>query len=214
MATIEIITLTDSLDERIKNGVETVTFFHPVFGTKHEIELSEKNREHFAAHLAKLDKYIDASREIVEVKPEPVKAAPKGDGRISAIRTWAQANGFVVGDRGRIRAEVVEAYDKAHTPTLTVSPDAQADEPVKLVEVSTEAPELEDATDGVVDESDLVDVEFPQDDEPTDAELALLEGTDLTANMSAEEFANFLAENMSADGTISADKVVKGTDSE
>jgi len=161
MATVELITLTDSLDERIKNGVETVTFFHPVFGTKHEIELSEKNREHFAAHLAKLDKYIDASREVVApVTTAPAtKAGPKSD--LAKVREWARANGFEVGDRGRIKSDILEAYDAAHIPTavadnqvvLIVSPEAQtkleeiADdknaEPVKLVQVSNEAPESE-----------------------------------------------------------------------
>jgi hypothetical protein len=199
MATVEIITLTDSLDERIKNGVETVTFFHPVFGTKHEIELSEKNREHFAAHLAKLDKYIDAAREIVEVKPEPAKAGSKSDGRISAIRTWAQANGFAVGDRGRIKSDIVEAYDAAQSAKANPDTDAVAsgDEPVKLVEVSTEAPELEDAKPNTEPVSEAV-----SDD------------SDPTANMTAEEFEKFIMDNMDNDGLISPEALAKADDSE
>lgn len=31
-----------------------------------------------------------------------------------AIRTWANANGFTVGDRGRIAANIIEAFDAAH----------------------------------------------------------------------------------------------------
>jgi hypothetical protein len=31
-----------------------------------------------------------------------------------AIRTWANANGFTVGDRGRIAAGIIEAFDAAH----------------------------------------------------------------------------------------------------
>lgn len=34
--------------------------------------------------------------------------------RNQAIRTWAKAAGYELSDRGRIPAEVVEAYDKAH----------------------------------------------------------------------------------------------------
>jgi hypothetical protein len=149
--------------------VETVTFFHPVFGTKHEIELSEKNRDHFAAHLAKLEKYVSNAREVVEpVKVAPVKAAgSKSDP--AKVREWAKANGFEVGDRGRIKADILEAYDKAQMPV------AAPDEPVKLVEVSDEAAEFE-----VVDSTDLVEVEFPQDDEEqrelTDAEILALMG--------------------------------------
>ena len=31
-----------------------------------------------------------------------------------AIRTWANANGFTVGDRGRIAANITQAYEAAH----------------------------------------------------------------------------------------------------
>ncbi len=31
-----------------------------------------------------------------------------------AIRTWANANGFTVGDRGRIAAGIIEAFEAAH----------------------------------------------------------------------------------------------------
>jgi hypothetical protein len=31
-----------------------------------------------------------------------------------AIRTWANANGFTVGDRGRIAANIIQAFEAAH----------------------------------------------------------------------------------------------------
>lgn len=113
MATTEIVILTDSLDERIQNGVESVTFYDPNTGEKREIELGEANRKHFANHLEKLAKYIEASRVVEAAKPAK-KAAVKSDSEISKIRTWAQANGYAVGDRGRIKAEIVEAYNAAN----------------------------------------------------------------------------------------------------
>lgn len=188
MATVSVITLTDSLDERIKTGVETVTFFHPVFGTKHEIELSEKNREHFAAHLTKLDKYFDAAR---EVTPEPVKptkpAGAKSD--LTKVREWAKANGFEVGDRGRIKAEILEAYDKAHSA---------ADEPVKLVEESPEAPEQENVTTSVVDESPAAEVESSQDSD--------IESRELTD----EEILNLMGDlDDASDGEVTLDKLAE-----
>lgn len=172
MATVEVITLTDSLDPRISNGVETVTFFHPVFGTKHEVELSEKNREHFAAHLAKLDKYIDASREVVEEVKSVAKAtATKSD--LTVVREWAKAKGYTVGDRGRIKAEILEAYDAAQMPTaveggkviLTVAPEAQAkldeiaadkaEQPVAEVEVAEAAAETQETAEPISSEDFL-----------------------------------------------------------
>ena len=37
-----------------------------------------------------------------------------GNGDIGAIREWARANGFKVGEKGRISAEVREAYEAAN----------------------------------------------------------------------------------------------------
>ena len=34
--------------------------------------------------------------------------------RVAEIRTWGQANGFAVAAKGRLKPEVVEAYDNAH----------------------------------------------------------------------------------------------------
>lgn len=130
MATREIVTLTDSLDPRISNGVETVTFFHPVFGTKLEIELSEKNREHFANHLNKLSKYIDASRDVTP-QPEPVVVRTSSRANdLTAVREWARANGFTVGDRGRIKAEIIQAWETAMVMGPAETPAEQDTETV------------------------------------------------------------------------------------
>lgn len=140
MASIEIVKMNDDLDSRIENGVETVTFFDPTTGEKREIELGEANRKHLAAHLAKLEKYIAASR-VVEA-PAPAtkpKAAAKSanKGELALIREWAKANGYQIGDRGRIKAEIQEAYRKAQG---TVPAAEVVSEPVK----SNEAPETKD----------------------------------------------------------------------
>nr|WP_330359970.1 histone-like nucleoid-structuring protein Lsr2 [Mycobacteroides abscessus] len=34
--------------------------------------------------------------------------------QLAAIRQWARKNGYEVSDRGRIKAEVVEAFEAAH----------------------------------------------------------------------------------------------------
>lgn len=118
MATQEIVTLNDDLDSRISTGVETVTFFDPSTGQKREIELGEANRKHFANHLEKLAKYIAVSREVELPKPVVVKAtATKGSSEASKIREWAIAQGMAVGDRGRIKAEIKDAYYAAQAGT-------------------------------------------------------------------------------------------------
>lgn len=32
-----------------------------------------------------------------------------------AVRDWANSNGYSVGDRGRIKAEILTAFEAAHT---------------------------------------------------------------------------------------------------
>jgi hypothetical protein len=195
MAKIEIITLTDSLDERISAGVETVVFHHPVYGTKHEIELSEKNREHFANHLAKLDKYFDASRIVEDAKPEPKATAAKSD--LSKVREWAKANGYEVGDRGRIKAEILKAYN---TALVLGEPEKELDEDSDSVNLESA---IKHAGEGNVE--DLGD--FTQYVEQ-DSESVAVNPNDPTENMTSDEFAAFLADNIGSDGTVDAGKVV------
>lgn len=173
MATQTTIILTDSLDERIQNGVETVTFFDPTTGQKREIELGEQNRKHFANHLEKLAKYIDASV-VVEV-PEPAKkpsaSAAKGEG--GKIREWAALNGYIVGDRGRIKAEIIDAYNAAQTVAIVETVPDMGD---VIDEVDSRQDEAEQSMDDFdatrVDSEDVPAVESNQteDEAPITAE--------------------------------------------
>ena len=187
MAKIEIVTLTDSLDERVSTGVETVVFYHPVFGTKHEIELSEKNREHFANHLAKLDKYFEASRLVEDAKPEPKATAAKSD--LSKVREWAKLNGYEVGDRGRIKAEIVKAYN---TALVLGEPETQK-----------ELDEQDNDSVSVVDETDLVEVEFPQDEDSNTEQREL----------SDEEILNLMSELDKTGEDVTLEKLAESANS-
>lgn len=181
MATIEQVLMNDDLDERIKNGVETVTFFDPTTGEKREIELGEKNREHLANHLAKLDKYIAVSR-VVETPKPATKPTAQSNGRNAVIRKWAQENGFQIGDRGRIKADIVEAYDKAHNiPTAEVKADI------------VEAPESKPET---ISEPVAEDTNTEQ--EPTAEELAELDSTPI----SEDEFLKLMESASDDEGNV------------
>lgn len=182
MASIKIVDMTDDLDPRITSDVETVTIVHPAFGTKHEIELGAQNRKHLLAHLAKLDKYFAAARLVEEPAPTVVNSAPKAKvtGEKALIRAWAKANGYEVGDRGRIKAEIIDAYYAAHNEDAPVS-DAVTEEPTPVVE--TDQPVTEDS-----------------DTEPTDAEIMEIENgndrvsRDQVTDMIEELFSSELSE--------------------
>ena len=182
MATVTTVILSDSLDERIKSGVETVTFFHPVTGAKMEIELGEANRGHFANHLQKLDKYFAAAT-VVETPVKATKPAPKADGELAKVRKWAQENGYAVGDRGRIKAEIVEAYKAAQTVTVP-----QVDtEPVVEVESAQ-----------VVEPTDAEILEVAHEGQDAKAELSDAELLELMAELDKETGGNFTVEDVAA----------------
>jgi Lsr2 len=104
----------DDLDGSMEN-VRTLTF--TVEGQDYEIDLSEGNVRRF--HEA-LEPFVAKSR---EVKRQAGPTRRRGNGRrstgstrddIPQIRQWAQANGYDVSERGRIKKEILEKYDEAH----------------------------------------------------------------------------------------------------
>ena len=86
---------------------ETVTF--SLDGAEYEIDLSSKNATGLRDALAP---WVAHARKIGGRRKRATKAA--GSSSTSDIRAWAQAQGLDVSSRGRVSAEVREAYEKAH----------------------------------------------------------------------------------------------------
>ncbi|MCT7372651.1 histone-like nucleoid-structuring protein Lsr2 [Mycolicibacterium llatzerense] len=85
-------------------------------GVEYKIDLSKAN-------AAKLDKalkpFIDAAQKVGGTRRAGAKTTRRrGAGvskeQLSAIRQWARKQGYEVSDRGRIKAEIVEAFHAAH----------------------------------------------------------------------------------------------------
>lgn len=109
MAQRRIVELIDDLDETTIEDGGTFTF--GLNGAAYEIDLSVANQQKLREAL---DPFIKAGRRVRPVKSRgssPV-APPSADER-DAIRTWARQNGYVVSDRGRIAADIVDAYRQA-----------------------------------------------------------------------------------------------------
>ncbi|MBF6348156.1 MULTISPECIES: histone-like nucleoid-structuring protein Lsr2 [Nocardia] len=90
---------------------ETVTL--ALDGVTYEIDLSARNAGKlrdivggWAAHARRTGGRATKSK-------RPAQAATDTR-QTQAIREWARANGMEVSNRGRIAAEVIEAYKKAH----------------------------------------------------------------------------------------------------
>jgi hypothetical protein len=116
MAKKVTVTLIDDVDGEAPAD-ETVEF--GIDGVSYEIDLSSAN----AAKLRSLlDVWVSSARKVSgrrrAAKPTSVAAGTKS--RVSvdreqsaAIREWARRNGHKVSARGRISAEITEAYNKA-----------------------------------------------------------------------------------------------------
>ncbi|MFE3001415.1 Lsr2 family protein [Nocardia sp. NPDC059246] len=112
MAKKVTVTLVDDYD-----GVSTAdeTVFFSIDGNDFEIDLSNKN----AATLREaLEPWSDKARKLGRSKR--AKVAVGGRARLAvdrqestAIRDWARAQGHQVSSRGRIPAEIVDAYQRA-----------------------------------------------------------------------------------------------------
>lgn len=112
MAKKVTVTLVDDYDGESKAD-ETV--FFSIDGSDYEIDLSIKN----AGKLREsLEEWTDKARKVGRSKQRKVaiaggRARPAVDREEStAIREWARAQGHQVSSRGRIPAEIVEAYQR------------------------------------------------------------------------------------------------------
>ncbi|CAI9400251.1 histone-like nucleoid-structuring protein Lsr2 [Nocardioides sp. T2.26MG-1] len=103
------IVLVDDLDG--SEATQTVSF--GLDGTTYEIDLNDTNA---AALRDALAGYIGHGRKVGAAPRRGRRSAAAATGGASAkeIRDWARANGHDVPDRGRVSAEVREAYEKAH----------------------------------------------------------------------------------------------------
>ena len=119
MAEIFIRQLIDDLDGKpIDTGLgHEVTFAYQ--GADYRIDLRPANADKIEAAFAP---YIDAAEKVSSTGKTRTKtsaaAKTSGSGRsveqLKAIRDWASNNGFEVSPRGRIKAEVIDAFDAAH----------------------------------------------------------------------------------------------------
>lgn len=91
---------------------ETVTF--ALDGVEYEIDLSAKNAEALREALAP---WVGHARRIGGRRRRGSKPVvlTGGGGSTSEIRAWALDQGYDVSSRGRVSAEIREAYERAHS---------------------------------------------------------------------------------------------------
>jgi len=115
MAKKVYVQLVDDIDDKpIESGGEHITY--SVNGVSYEIDLSDKNAKEFHR---KLDYYIEHSARIGGKRAKrgatsATTGLKRDANQTKAIREWAKSNGYSISTRGRIPAEVENAFDAAH----------------------------------------------------------------------------------------------------
>ncbi|MDJ0316720.1 MULTISPECIES: histone-like nucleoid-structuring protein Lsr2 [Arthrobacter] len=99
------ITLVDDIDQSPAD--ENVTF--GLDGINYEIDLSAENANSLREALAT---YVGAGRRVGgrAVRGRGPATATKSSSDVAQIRAWARENGYTVQERGRIQAEIRDAY--------------------------------------------------------------------------------------------------------
>ena len=101
------IVLVDDLDQ--SEASETVSF--GLDGTAYEIDLNDKNA---AALREALAGYVGNARKVAGGRRARSAAKSSVSPSAREVRDWARSNGHKVPDRGRIPADVREAFDAAN----------------------------------------------------------------------------------------------------
>jgi hypothetical protein len=107
------VVLVDDLDG--SEAGETVVF--GLDGTTYEIDLSEKNakklRDSVALYVASARR-TGGRRGAARTAGRAPSTAASTSTDTASVREWAKAQGYGVSDRGRISAEILDAYKKAN----------------------------------------------------------------------------------------------------
>ncbi|MEZ0166385.1 Lsr2 family protein [Kineococcus sp. LSe6-4] len=109
--------LVDDIDGN--EASETVTF--ALDGVNYEIDLSDEHaaalRDAFApwvGHARRVGGRSSSGRKSSSGSRPAAKASEGPERDTGEVRTWARENGYTVSDRGRISAEILQAFDAAH----------------------------------------------------------------------------------------------------
>lgn len=104
--------LVDDLDATVIGPGEGGTITFALDGASYEIDLGRANQQALRDALAPFIAKARSTGRRASAAPRARRASPSS-GDTAAVRAWAQSNGYAVGDRGRIPAEVRAAYEAA-----------------------------------------------------------------------------------------------------
>ena len=104
--------LVDDLDNTVIAPGQGGTVTFALDGTSYEIDLGTDNTRALRDALAP---FIARARSTGRRASGARRTRSAGTSDTAVVREWAQRNGYTVGDRGRIPAEIREAYAAAQS---------------------------------------------------------------------------------------------------
>ena len=101
------VVLVDDLDG--SDASQTVTF--GLDGAEYEIDLTDENASKLREALAP---YTESGRKVARARRRAPARNAATSSNTAQVREWARQNGYTVSDRGRVPAEVQQAFTAAH----------------------------------------------------------------------------------------------------
>jgi hypothetical protein len=120
VAKVERVEITDDLDGKVidADDVNRVEFEVKISGrraVRYGLDLRTANVERFEKDITKYASKAERLTAAGRAGSATAGVSPASSReRTRAIREWAVENGFEVSERGRIAADVIEAFDAAH----------------------------------------------------------------------------------------------------
>ena len=117
MASKVLTTVICDLHEDVQDDAAVHPYTFSVQNSVYTIDLCDEHSETFTEAIAP---FVEAGRRMTSgarsarsaAAPRKVRdAGPSSTEKNNAIREWARAQGHEIGDRGRIRADLVAAYE-------------------------------------------------------------------------------------------------------
>jgi len=103
MAQKTVVYLIDDIDGT--DATDTINF--AIDGTNYEIDLNEK---HAAELRAAFEKWATHARTVTARRTRRTSTRASGTSDAAKIREWAKEHGYEISERGRVPAEIREAY--------------------------------------------------------------------------------------------------------
>lgn len=99
------------LVDDVDGSEATQTVYFALDGVSYEIDLNDAN----AAELRQsMGRWLDSARRVRGRARAPRARAMQARTDLALVRSWARKNGYTVSDRGRVSADILEAYDAAN----------------------------------------------------------------------------------------------------